>query len=188
MLGRLLQELRRLLEHVLALGLVVGGDDVLGVRRALGLGSGAGSARGRRAGRRGLDLLERELARGLLDLGGGSGAGAGSAAPARARGSAGSGSTWWIGASRRSSAVTSSCRAVVVDAEVGAGASSAGLGGHGLVDVGLFDRGGRRVAAGGAQRLVLEACDLAGVGAVAPLELEVFLDRVVEQSHGAHKP
>ena len=29
MLGRLLEELRRLLEHVFAFGLVVGGDDVL---------------------------------------------------------------------------------------------------------------------------------------------------------------
>ena len=32
---------------------------------------------------------------------------------------------------------------------------------------------------------MLEARDLARVGAVAPLELEMFLDRVVEQSHGA---
>ena len=68
------------------------------------------------------------------------------------------------------------------------GLRSGGLGGclrgHGLVG----DRGGRRIATGGAQRLVLEAGDLAGVGAVAPLELEMFLDRVVEQSHGSPKP
>ena len=35
---------------------------------------------------------------------------------------------------------------------------------------------------------MLEAGDLAGVGAVAPLELEMFLDRFVEQSHGATNP
>ena len=57
------------------------------------------------------------------------------------------------------------------------------LGGHGLVD-----HGGCRVATGGAQRLVLEARHLTGVGTVAPLELEMFLDRVVEQSHCAPNP
>ena len=57
------------------------------------------------------------------------------------------------------------------------------LGGHGLLD-----RGGRRVATSGAQRLVLEARNLAGVGTVAPLELEMFLDRVVEQSHCVPNP
>ena len=74
--------------------------------------------------------------------------------------------------------------AVVVEEEVVVGdRRGRRLGGHGLVD-----RGGGRVATGGAQRLVLEARDLAGVGAVAPLELEMFLDRVVEQSHGVTNP
>ena len=59
----------------------------------------------------------------------------------RARGSgSGSGSTWWIGASRRSSAVTSSRSPSSSRSDRRLGR----LGGHGLVD-----RGGRRVARAG---------------------------------------
>ena len=134
MLGRLLQELRRLLEHVLALGLVVGGDDVLG-GRGLGLGVGAARGLGGRLGpgRGGLDLLERELARRLLDLDS-AGLRRGRRRPRGppARLGSGSGSMWWIGASRRSSAVTSSCSRRVVDEEIvvrdrrGAGSAATG--------------------------------------------------------------
>ena len=74
--------------------------------------------------------------------------------------------------------------AVVLDVGVLARPARRVLRGHGLVG----HRGGRRLATGGAERLVLEAGDLAGVGAVAPLELEMFLDRFVEQSHGAPNP
>ena len=71
MLGRLLEELRRLLEDVLALGLLVGRDDILDGRGWLGL-VGRLLGLGRRGALRcGLDLLQGELARGLLDLGGG---------------------------------------------------------------------------------------------------------------------
>ena len=45
-----------------------------------------------------------------------------------------------------------------------------------------------RLAPGGPERLVLQARHLAGVGAVAALELEVIFDGVVEQSHGCTNP
>jgi hypothetical protein len=42
----------------------------------------------------------------------------------------------------------------------------------------------RLAAADRAEGLVLLACDLLGIGAVAALELQVLTDGVVEQSHG----
>ena len=187
MLGRLLQELRRLLEHVLAVGLVVGRDDVLG-RRRRGLAPGASGSAGACGGavaastsssenwRVGWSTSTGGLRRGrrrclAADCGSGSGSGSRS----------GSGSLWWIGASRRSSAITSSSVAAVVEVQIVVGSA-------GSAATGSSTSGGRRVATGGAQRLVLEARHLAGVGAVAPLELEMFPDRVVEQSHGAPNP
>ena len=104
-LRRLLEELRRLLEHVLAVGLVVGRDDVLGGRRPRARVGGLGLAAPSAAPSAASSSSSENCARRLLDLGSRAPSARAASASATRLGSArrsGSGSRGGSAASRRS--------------------------------------------------------------------------------------
>ena len=168
-LGRLLEELRRLLEHVLARA-----------RRRRPTSASRRRARRRLGGRRRLVLGLVRARPGASGLDGcrrlGGGAGVDSGAVCRSSSAAALG----LAAGAASAGARRSCRSggrrLVRRRSRARSAASAGS-----APASSGATGSRRARAEG---LVLEAGDLARVGAVPALELEVLVDRVVEQSHG----